>query len=116
LRVALIGVLAYQKGAVSVMNVAAAADRNALSLHLIGYIERDLPSWLADSVDSTGEYKEAELPALLAKAKPHVAWFPSQWPETYSSDRRDRRRAAHRCAAHWRIRRAAGGTATHLAG
>ena len=84
LRVALIGVLASQKGAVSVMNVAAAADRRALSLHLIGYIEKELAGWLADRVDSTGEYKDAELPALLAKAKPHVAWFPAQWPETYS--------------------------------
>ena len=32
----------------------------------------------------TGEYAEAELPALLAKVKPHVVWFPAQWPETYS--------------------------------
>ena len=32
----------------------------------------------------TGEYAEADLPALLAKVKPHVVWFPAQWPETYS--------------------------------
>ena len=32
----------------------------------------------------TGEYQDAELPALLAKVKPHVVWFPAQWPETYS--------------------------------
>ena len=24
------------------------------------------------------------MPALLAKVKPHVVWFPAQWPETYS--------------------------------
>ena len=25
-----------------------------------------------------------ELPPLLARVKPHVVWFPAQWPETYS--------------------------------
>jgi hypothetical protein len=32
----------------------------------------------------TGQYAESELPALLAKVRPHVVWFPAQWPETYS--------------------------------
>ena len=39
---------------------------------------------LADRIVVSGEYAEAELPALLAQVKPHVVWFPAQWPETYS--------------------------------
>ena len=84
LRVAVIGVLAYQKGALTVMTVASAAAPTELSIHLIGYVEQGLPESIADRIEATGEYHEAELPALLAKVKPHVVWFPAQWPETYS--------------------------------
>jgi GT2 family glycosyltransferase/glycosyltransferase involved in cell wall biosynthesis len=84
LRVAVIGVLADHKGAVSVMTVAGAADLAELSIHVIGYVEKELPEPLAGRIEITGEYEEGELPAALAAVKPHVVWFPSQWPETYS--------------------------------
>jgi GT2 family glycosyltransferase/glycosyltransferase involved in cell wall biosynthesis len=84
LRVAVIGVLANQKGALTVMSVAAASDPADLAIQLIGYAENELPEPLAGRIEETGEYEEAELPALLAKADPHVVWFPAQWPETYS--------------------------------
>ena len=45
---------------------------------------RSCRSALAERIAITGEYAEADLPALLAKVKPHVVWFPAQWPETYS--------------------------------
>ena len=45
---------------------------------------RSCRSALAKRIAMTGEYAEADLPALLAKVKPHVVWFPAQWPETYS--------------------------------
>jgi glycosyltransferase involved in cell wall biosynthesis len=84
LRVAVIGVLANHKGAVTVMTVAAAADPAELSIHVIGYAEQALPEPLAARIAMTGQYAESELPALLAKVRPHVVWFPAQWPETYS--------------------------------
>jgi GT2 family glycosyltransferase/glycosyltransferase involved in cell wall biosynthesis len=84
LRVAVIGVLANQKGAVTVMSLAATADPAALSIHLIGHPEQALPDGLAECIEITGKYDEADLPGLLAKVKPHVVWFPAQWPETYS--------------------------------
>jgi GT2 family glycosyltransferase/glycosyltransferase involved in cell wall biosynthesis len=84
LRVAVIGVLANQKGAVSVMSLASVADQSALSIHIIGYAESELPKAIAARITMTGQYDEAELPALLTKVKPHVVWFPAQWPETYS--------------------------------
>ncbi|HET7879959.1 MAG TPA: glycosyltransferase [Acetobacteraceae bacterium] len=84
LRIAVIGVLAHQKGAVAVMTLAAAADPSRTSLHLIGYPEQELPPAVAERIAVTGKYEQTELPALLAQVKPHVVWFPSQWPETYS--------------------------------
>ena len=84
LRVAVLGVLANQKGALAVISLAEAADPAELSIHLIGYTEQELPAGLAERLEMTGEYQDAELPALLAKLKPHVVWFPAQWPETYS--------------------------------
>jgi GT2 family glycosyltransferase/glycosyltransferase involved in cell wall biosynthesis len=84
LRVAVIGKLAYQKGAITVASVALAADPAELSIHVIGCTDQHLPEALAEHITMTGEYEESELPALLARVKPHVAWFPAQWPETYS--------------------------------
>jgi GT2 family glycosyltransferase/glycosyltransferase involved in cell wall biosynthesis len=84
LRVALLGVLAPQKGAATVAAVVEAADVSRLSFHLIGYPEQELAEPLRHRLKVTGEYDEAELSSLLAKIDPHVAWFPAQWPETYS--------------------------------
>ena len=84
LRVAVIGVLANQKGAITVMSVASAVDPAELTIHVIGYAEQELPGALAKRIAVTGEYAEAELPALLAKVRPHVVWLPGQCPETYS--------------------------------
>jgi GT2 family glycosyltransferase/glycosyltransferase involved in cell wall biosynthesis len=84
LRVAVLGVLANQKGALAVMSMAEAADPAELSIQVIGYGERELHDALPECIALTGEYKDADLPALLAEAKPHVVWFPAQWPETYS--------------------------------
>jgi glycosyltransferase involved in cell wall biosynthesis len=84
LRVALLGVLAQQKGVATVAAVVEAADPAEFAFRLIGYPEQELPAPLDSRLEVTGEYGEAELPALLAKTNPHVAWFPAQWPETYS--------------------------------
>ncbi len=59
LRVAVIGVLANQKGAVTVMNVAAAADPAELTIQLIGYAEQDLPESLSGRIEATGESRRS---------------------------------------------------------
>ena len=84
LRVVVIGVLAHQKGALAVINVAMTADPADVSIKLIGYAERALLPAMPQTVGMTEEYQEADLPKLLAEQKPHVVWFPAQWPETYS--------------------------------
>lgn len=84
LRVALLGVLANHKGALTVASVAEAADPATLRLQLIGHTEDDFPPETEPLLNATGEYEDEELPALLVKAKPHVVWFPAPWPETFS--------------------------------
>jgi GT2 family glycosyltransferase len=84
LRVAVLGVLADQKGAQSVIALAEAADPATIEFHLIGHAEDPLPETAEDRIAVTGTYDEADLPGLLAQVKPHVVWFPAQWPETYS--------------------------------
>jgi GT2 family glycosyltransferase/glycosyltransferase involved in cell wall biosynthesis len=84
LRVAVIGVLADRKGAQTVITLAEAADPASIELHLIGHPEEKLPETAEGRIVVSGEYAEANLPSLLARVKPHVVWFPAQWPETYS--------------------------------
>ena len=84
LRVAVLGVLAGHKGEISVVTLAEATPADEILLHLIGRAERELPAGVAERTTVTGEYRDADLPGLLAAAKPHVVWFPSQAPETYS--------------------------------
>lgn len=84
LRIAVIGVLADQKGAPLVAALAEVADAAGLDIQLIGYPEKPLPEPAAGHIQATGEYAEEELAGLIARVKPHVAWFPAQWPETYS--------------------------------
>lgn len=84
LRIALIGVLAPQKGLPAVAAFAEAADPARFALTLIGAPEHKLPAALRRRLKVTGAYAADDLPALLAKANPHVVWFPAQWPETWS--------------------------------
>ncbi len=84
LRLALLGVLANQKGLPTVAALAAATSPAEIDLHLIGYPEISLPPPLAERLTVSGEYKESDLPRLIARLRPHAFWFPAQWPETWS--------------------------------
>jgi len=87
LRVVLLGVLTGRKGFAIVSMVAEALERageRAIELHLIGDVEREMPAALARRLVVHGAYEESELPGLIARLRPHLFWFPAQWPETYS--------------------------------
>ena len=84
LRVAVLGVLANHKGAQVVASVAMAANSAKLEIQLIGDTETTFPDAARRRMTIHGPYREGELPALLAKYRPHVIWFPASWPETYS--------------------------------
>jgi glycosyltransferase involved in cell wall biosynthesis len=81
LRIAVLGALGPEKGADLLESVACEARARGapLAFTLIGYAYRSLHV----AVRTTGPYDEADLPALLDRADPHLIWFPAQCPETY---------------------------------
>jgi len=85
-RVVLFGGLSRIKGADVLRDCARYAQDQNLPLHfvLIGYPEEaDLLDGLSN-VSITGRYREEDLPGLVAAWRPDVAFFPAQWPETFS--------------------------------
>jgi glycosyltransferase involved in cell wall biosynthesis len=84
LRIAVLGVLADHKGARTVAAVAEAVDPKSVELHLIGRTEHNFPKSALKRLKITGEYDDTDLPKLIAKAAPHVIWFPTVSSETYS--------------------------------
>lgn len=86
MRVAILGVLAPHKGRDLVIEAATHARAKGLPLEfvVIGDPAGELPPPAVAAIRSTGRYKEAELPQLLAREQPDLILFASQWPETYS--------------------------------
>ncbi|MEL6739798.1 MAG: glycosyltransferase, partial [Planctomycetota bacterium] len=82
LRVAVIGAMSKDKGADVLEAAADAAVRRQTPVEftLVGYAYRPL----SPVIHATGPYNDAELPALLGEHRPHIVWFPAQWPETYN--------------------------------
>jgi glycosyltransferase involved in cell wall biosynthesis len=84
LRIVLLGVLANHKGARAVAEVAEAAARGSIEIHLIGHLEPSFPKPARKLIRATGAYHDRDLPMLLKRIDPHVFWFPSSTPESYS--------------------------------
>ncbi len=84
LRIAVLGTLVNHKGARTVASVAELADPKAIEVHLVGDIDGPFPASALKRMKVTGRYHEADLPALIAAAAPHVIWFPAALPETFS--------------------------------
>jgi GT2 family glycosyltransferase/glycosyltransferase involved in cell wall biosynthesis len=84
LRIAVIGTLVDHKGARAVASIAETMDPATTEIHLIGHTDGPFSAPALKRMTVTGEYKEAELAALIDEVDPHVIWFPMAWPETYS--------------------------------
>ena len=86
LRVGVLGALSREKGA-DLMEAAAidAAERSLpINFILFGYAYRSLRSSPEANIKVLGPYSNEDLPKLFKKEKPHLLWFPANWPETYS--------------------------------
>jgi GT2 family glycosyltransferase len=85
-RVATLGMLSREKGFDRV--VACVQDAHArdlpLAFRVLGATAAPLPALPVSRLSMSGEYREGDLPALLAAERPDVLWFPIQWPETYT--------------------------------
>jgi methionine biosynthesis protein MetW len=86
LKVVVLGALSAIKGADLLEAVAQEAARcgAAVEFHLLGYGYRHLQTQPRAQLTVHGAYEEADLARLLQWLQPDLAWFPAQWPETYS--------------------------------
>jgi O-antigen biosynthesis protein len=84
--VCIIGALSKWKGADLVEAVAELVEKSRLPIRfvLIGFAYRQLNDLSQRVLQITGPYQDDDLDALIEKHQPHVIWFTSQWPETYS--------------------------------
>lgn len=86
LRVLVPGAISPAKGLSLLVDCArdAAARRLALHFHVVGFVAYPVPVWPEVPLTIGGEYREGELPALLAAAGGDAIFFPAQVPETFS--------------------------------
>lgn len=54
-----------------------------LTFQIVGYSLDDEELCQTGHIVVTGRYEEAEVPSLLALLRPHLAFLPSTWPETW---------------------------------
>ncbi len=85
-KVGLLGGLAAVKGLATVLASARLARDTGqpLAYCVLGYPESAIPTWPELPVQVRGEYRDADLPELLALERCDVLWFPGRIPETYS--------------------------------
>ncbi len=85
IRVAVIGTLVAVKGSERLL--ACARDARArdlpLEFHLIGSSDRDAALLRTRKVHVSGRYREREIYDLLASRRPHLAFLPSECPESH---------------------------------
>ena len=86
LRVVILGVLARHKGLDLVLDLARLAVRRKYPIHfiLVGFSTEIVPNALNSVITQTGRYTDQELNRLILEKRPHLVWFPSRCPETYS--------------------------------
>jgi glycosyltransferase involved in cell wall biosynthesis len=85
IRVAVIGTLVAVKGSERLLACARdARDRGLpLEFHLIGSSDRDAALKRMGNVHVSGRYRESDVFHLLASRGPHLAFLPSECPESY---------------------------------
>ncbi|MBK1641619.1 hypothetical protein CKO12_06970 [Chromatium okenii] len=86
LRIIVLGQLSIAKGLNVLVECAQDAAQRQLPLefHLLGEPLQPVPSSAEIPLFIHGAYLETELAARLHFLAPHLAWFPAQWPETWS--------------------------------
>lgn len=85
LRIVVPGAIGQSKGYDVLLACARDAAQRGLPLTflLLGYSMDDDALLATGHVEVTGRYREDEVPALMAQLRPHIAFLPSVWPETW---------------------------------
>ena len=86
LRVLVLGAFARSKGAAECVELAeyAVAKRLPLEFHVLGRVEDARPKRSCGTFIYHGPYRDEDLVEKVAQISPNIAWFPAQWPETFS--------------------------------
>ncbi len=84
--IGVLGALSREKGAERLETTAIDAASRGLPLRfvLFGYPYRNLAEEPVAHLAVTGAYRAETIDKLLEAHRPHLFWFPAQWPETYS--------------------------------
>ena len=85
-RVLVPGAISPAKGLAALEACVEDAAARALPLHfrVLGFTAHPVPAWPERPYDFTGEYREGDLPALIALERGDAFLFPAQVPETFS--------------------------------
>ena len=86
LRVLVLGAFAKAKGAAECIDLAeyAVANRLPLEFHVLGRVEDARLKRSCGTFIYHGPYRDEDLVEGVAEISPNIAWFPAQWPETFS--------------------------------
>lgn len=86
IKVLMLGGLAPAKGLHQLQACALDAKSRRLPLVfcVLGYLSEAIPTWPELPIQVRGEYRDEDLPSLLAMERADVLWCPGQIPETYS--------------------------------
>lgn len=86
LRVLVPGAISPAKGLSLLVECArdAGARKLPLHFHVVGFVAYPVPVWPEAPLTIGGEYREGELPSLLAAAGGDAIFIPAQVPETFS--------------------------------
>lgn len=86
IKVALFGGISDIKGFYILLECAENATKRNLPLHFIvfGYTLNDELCRARPNIEVLGKYKEEDLEGLVQRHRPHLSFFPNQWPETFS--------------------------------
>jgi glycosyltransferase involved in cell wall biosynthesis len=85
-KVALFGGISDIKGFHVLLECADIAAKKNLPLHFIvfGYTANDDLCRAHANIEVLGQYQDKALDGLIQKHRPHLSFFPNQWPETFS--------------------------------
>jgi GT2 family glycosyltransferase len=86
LKIAILGILAPHKGFKLINNILTIADKEKIPINfrLIGKLENNLTLNPSDKFTVSGEYEDSKLVNEIKKYNPHLIFFASQCPETFS--------------------------------
>jgi glycosyltransferase involved in cell wall biosynthesis len=86
IKIALFGAISDIKGFYVLVECAENALKKKLPIHFVvfGHTMNDELCRSYSNIEILGKYQDDDLEIMVKQYRPHVSFFPSQWPETFS--------------------------------